>query len=109
MIWILGRSRSEWMIRGSTPTHTFTVPFETDTIDELHIVYSQNGIVKVKKTKEDCKLKDRKIETTLSQEDTLQFTDAYVHIQLRVVREGVVFSSRVLAIPVGRCLEDEVI
>ena len=27
---------------GSTPKHTFTLPFETDLIQELKITYSQN-------------------------------------------------------------------
>lgn len=97
------------MIRGSTPTHTFRVPFDTSTIDELHLIYSTNGKVRVRKTKEDCILKDNTIEVMLTQDDTLKLTEAFVNIQLRVVRDGVVFSSRALAVPVGKCLEDEVI
>ena len=97
------------MIRGTTATHTFTVPFDVSTIDALSVAYSQNGKLKVRKTKDDCVLKNNTISVTLSQHDTLMFTDSQVSIQLKVSRSGVVMASKIVMIPVDRCLDCEVL
>ncbi|MBR5835593.1 MAG: hypothetical protein IKY66_05450 [Bacteroidales bacterium] len=96
------------MIRGTTPTHSFTLPINVDTIDEIHIIYSQNGRVKVRKTKKDCAMWDNKVELKLSQNETLNFTHAPVQMQVRIMRQDTVMASKVFTLNCGKCLENEV-
>ena len=49
------------MIRGTTPTHIFTIPFDTSQVDELRISYAQNDVEKIVKTKEQCTLNGNKL------------------------------------------------
>lgn len=96
------------MIRGTTPTHTFIVPFDVSTIDDIRIIYSQNGKVRLKKTMKDCEMSGNKIEVVLSQEDTLKFVHTTVSLQVRVMRSGTVLASKIVNVNCDRCLENEV-
>ena len=98
------------MIRGTTPTHTFTLPISVDDVDKIRIIYAQGG-VKIIKTNADCTMEGKTVTTTLTQEDTLSLSsDTAVQIQLRVLtREGEALVSDVYRIRPGVCLEDEVI
>ena len=100
------------MIRGSTPTHEFTVPFETKSIEKLEISYAQNDIVLFTKHKEDCILDGYTVTLSLTQEETLLF-DAekrYVQIQMRVKTGGEEVSiSEIITVEIKKALFDEVI
>ena len=37
------------MIQGTTPTHTFTIPFDVSLIKELKVVYAQQGEIVLEK------------------------------------------------------------
>lgn len=77
------------MIRGTTPIHTFELPFLTEKIKSLSIAYAQRNNVLVRKTEEDCSLSKNTISVMLSQEDTLKFSDNYiVEIQIKVMDEN---------------------
>lgn len=100
------------MIRGSTPTHEFNIPFDTSLIEKLEIVYAQNDKVVFQKNTEDCTLDGQTIYVTLSQEETIKF-DCYkrsVQIQLRVktTDERVVISN-LMSVDLQKCLFDGVI
>lgn len=97
------------MIRGTTPTHTFTLPLDVDTIDEVHIIYSQLGEVKIRKTKKDCVMCGNKISLKLSQCETLKFIHTSVDLQIRILRQGTVLASKVFRLNCDKCLENEVI
>lgn len=99
------------MIRGSTPTHIFTVPIDTKLLTCVHIVYAQNDTVVLVKHTEDCELDGYKITTTLTQEETFLFDcSKNVQIQLRLkTNDNTVLSSEVMTVYVGKCLENEVI
>lgn len=99
------------MIRGTTPLHTFELPFPTDEIKEVHIIYLQNESEVLVKTKKDCEFNENLIQTELSQEDTFLFDDKYpVEIQMRVLTyRGKVLNSVVTTIDCYRCLESEVL
>jgi hypothetical protein len=72
------------MIRGTTPTHTFSLPFDANTISKLSIAYAQGGTVKIEKALEDCTISGNEIETRLTEEDTLKLNaNAQVEIQIR--------------------------
>ena len=98
------------MIRGTTPTHIFRLPFETSALKEVRIIYSQNDEqILVKKTA-DCELNDNTISVTLTQEDTFKFDcTKCVQIQVRILTlEGQALASSIKHIKVDKCLDREV-
>lgn len=99
------------MRRGTTPTHIFTVPFDTSMVSKVRVVYSQDTTPVIVKETEDCTLKGNEISVKLSQEDTLAFDySKFVNIQIRVLTLGNdALTSDVIMIPIGRCLDDEVL
>jgi hypothetical protein len=76
------------MIRGTTPTHIFNLPFDTALIDKIKITYAQNGVVVLTKEKADCKIDGNAVTVRLTQEDTLKFDASRVQIQVRVLTTG---------------------
>lgn len=99
------------MIRGTTPTHTFNIPFYASDIEVVKIIYSQNDNILFTKNTEDCLRTAKSIVVKLEQEDTYLFDHNYpVQIQLRVkLTNGDVRSTNVIYVPVGKCLDDEVL
>ena len=99
------------MRKGTTPTHTFVLPFSVDMIAAARIVYAQNGAVLFVKTGDDLTMEGNKIETKLTQAETMVcHGDGYIEIQLRVrTTDGEVMASDIERVYVGRCLGDEVL
>lgn len=100
------------MIRGTTPTHTFTIPIDVSQIADLRVSYAQCENEIITKTKEDCVfLSGKIISVTLTQEDTFKFDcSKQVKVQVRILTvEGVVVSSKVKLLTVEQCLNDEVL
>lgn len=83
------------MIRGTTPTHTFTFnTLDPSTFKVLNIYYAQQGVELLQKNKDDCTFNFKETEdgtlylasVTLTQEETKMFKPKYkVKIQLRVL------------------------
>ena len=77
------------MIRGTTPTLLYNLPFSASLIKsaEITIKYVDNfKKVLILKTLEDCELGETTISTRLTQEETLQFpAPASVLVQLRIL------------------------
>ena len=99
------------MIRGSTPTHIFTLPFGVETVKTVEITYAQNEEVKLKKTDVDCVLEGSTVSVKLTQEDTFKFDEKpLVKIQIRVLTlDGDVIPSEIMYATVKECLSDEVL
>lgn len=99
------------MIRGTTPTHTFTLPFDVSLIKKIKIIYAQGGEQKFCKRKEDCILDGRTVQTTLTQEETFLLDCKWlVEIQVRVLTVGEdVLASLPMTATVGKCLDSEVL
>lgn len=99
------------MIRGTTPTHEFTIPFDTEQVEKVRIIYVQGGVERFVKTEVDCTMAGKVISCRLTQEDTLSLTsDNCVEIQLRVLTvAGDAFASQIMKAHVCACLEDEVL
>lgn len=99
------------MIRGTTPTHRFYLPFGRDEIRALRVTYAQHGEVVLVCEGDDCRIEDGMVELLLTQEQTLRFgADAPVQIQLRVLTDkGEAYASRILIAQVGECLDGEVL
>ena len=99
------------MIRGTTPTHNFDIPFDTSMVKEVKVIYAQNDVVILEKRTEDCQLNGNTISVTLTQEDTFKFDcKKHVEIQVRILaNNGEVFSSIPHKVGVAKCLDKEVL
>lgn len=99
------------MIRGTTPTHIFELPFDTSELTEIRIIYAQNDTMVLKKTEEDCTLVGSIIKVRLTQEETMRFVHCdMVQIQLHVLTvtdDSLV--SYVHKVPAYQLLNDEVL
>lgn len=75
--------------QGTTPTHSFKLPFPASVVQIARFVYSQNGTVKIIRDSREGKaeiLEDGSVITTLTQDDTYGLTkDAPVKLLLRVL------------------------
>lgn len=96
------------MYRVTTPTHTFKLPFEANTIDKLILTYKQNGRIVLEKNKEDVTLIDNKIVVVLTQEETKLFEPQKAFVQLRVKADDAVMASKAIVFYVSDVLNDEV-
>lgn len=99
------------MIRGTTPTHTFNIPFDTSLVDEVKITYAQDDEIIFFKSTSDCTLEGTTISVTLTQEDTFRFDcKKSVEIQIRILTlGGDVLTSIPEKVRVGKCLDNEVL
>lgn len=101
------------MIRGTTPVLEFTLPFDTDLLEEAYVTISQRGAVVIEKSIDECTLKRDMLSVRLSQEETLELIaqrNLRTEIQLRVLtRDGEALASNIETVDVGRILKDGVI
>ena len=99
------------IIRGTTPTHTFTLPINRELCDKVRIIYSQ-GDTPIKVEGERLKfLSDNTVSCTLTQAETLSLDCAKpCDIQVRILtKDGSAPASDIIRKSVGRCLDDEVL
>lgn len=99
------------MIRGTTPTHIFRLPFSVLAIQDVRVIYAQRDEQILVKETADCTLEGNRISVTLTQEDTFKFDHSKcVQIQVRVsTAGGQALASQIKLIDVDKCLDDEVI
>lgn len=99
------------MIRGTTPTHTFKLPFDTSNVQNAAVIYAQNDAVLFEKQAKDCAMQGDEISVTLTQEETLKFDCHYnAQIQIRVLTTGgQALASGVYVVDVAKCLSNEVL
>ena len=99
------------MIKGTTPTHIFTLPVDAETIKTIRIIYAQGGIERVTKGNEHCSLDGNRVECRLTQEDTFTFQEGEcVEVQVRVLlNTGEALASQVMRVHCRECLSDEVL
>lgn len=98
------------MMRGTTPTHVFTLPFETSLISKFRIIYAQGKKRILVKENEDCTFRGNTVTVRLSQVETFLFDHMkHVEIQLRALTTGGdVLNSKIMMARPDRCLDDEV-
>ena len=104
------------MTRGTTPTHTFTLPDDltSATISALYITYAQGSKTVLEKTLSDVTINGGVITCTLTQADTLKFEVLDQHcgcdkvaIQVRMkTSDGTAMASDIMRIPVMDVLKD---
>lgn len=99
------------LYKGTTPIHIFVLPFDTNTIENVVITYSQKNNIVFEKRKDDCIFENNTITVNLSQEETLKFERSYnVEIQVRVrTYDDVAYASLIYEEPIRPCLNEEVI
>lgn len=104
------------MTRGTTPTHTFTLPdnLKTATLSALYITYAQGSKTVLEKTLSDVTIKNGVIICTLTQADTLKFEVLDKHcgcdkvaIQVRMkTSDSVAMASDIMSVPIRDILKD---
>lgn len=99
------------MIRGTTPTHVYTLPFETALLRELKIIYAQADKILFEKLAKHCEMTEKTASVTLTQEETFSFDCKLpVQIQVRALTvDGVSLASSIMLISVEKCLDNEVL
>ena len=99
------------MIRGTTPTLEFTLPFETSEIAEAFVTLAQKDTVIIDKALSDCKCDARMLSVRLTQEETLKLTcDCKTDIQVRVrTKAGDALASNIIKVDTDKILKDGVI
>lgn len=99
------------MIRGTTPTLEFTIPFDTSELAEAFVTLSQNDTIILDKALDDCKCDARKLSVRLSQEETLKLScDCTTDIQVRVrTKAGDALASDIVKVDTDKILKDGVI
>ena len=105
------------MKRGTTPTFTFNLPFDTSLLLRAYITVKyrkDNNTEILEKTLSDCKKYDNILAVTLSQEETLKFqSGTKAEIELRVVYNNgngeSAEASPIYTIEVDRILKEGVI
>lgn len=104
------------MTRGTTPTHTFTLPDDltSATISTLYITYAQHGTTVLEKTLDDVTINDGVIICTLTQAETLAFEVLDKHcgcdkvgVQVRLkTSDGVAMASDIVYVTIMDILKD---
>lgn len=99
------------MRQGTTPTHTFEIPFEKALIKNAKVVYSQNEEIIFSKGMDECNIEDGKISVKLTQQDTFLFkpkTNVYIQLRILTQNDDALVSEEIVT-SVARCLDDEVL
>lgn len=95
------------MIRGTTPTLTFKLPFDCADIDILNISFAQYSTVVLEKDLYDCDVNGNEIRLTLTEDDTLKFASGeHAEIQIRVGIGEQRLASQIMKMGVERVLKD---
>lgn len=99
------------MIRGTTPTLEFMLPFDTSMLAEAYVTLSQNMQVVLNKELADCTCDGRKISVKLTQAETLLLQcDIKTEIQIRCrTHDDDALASDIISVDTGRILKDGVI
>lgn len=99
------------MIRGTTPTLEFIIPFDTSWLAEAYVTLSQRGTVVIDKPLEECTCNENKLTVRLTQEETLKLQcDCITEIQIRArTLAGDALASNIIRESTERILKDGVI
>ena len=96
------------MIRGTTPTFVFTLPFTCTEFTVCNIAFAQAGKVVLEKELSDCNITGKKITVTLSEVETLMFdcNKGIVEIQIRGGIGATRIASEIMTTSVRRILKE---
>lgn len=97
------------MYRGTTPTFTFKLPIDADTITAASVMFRQPGREPMEKTLADCTLDGQTLTCSLTEDETLSLQALTLYpleIQLRVGVGSARMASQIFSVPVERILKD---
>ena len=96
------------MYRGTTPTITFTLPFDGSRITALNLCFTQQGEVVLEKALGACKLERNTLQVSLTEQETLLFDakKGMADMQLRIGCGDARMASNIMQISVERILKD---
>lgn len=96
------------MRRGTTPTISFTLPFDSSVISEIWLTIAQRSKEVLTKKKADMKIDGSMVSVQLTQQETLALDDyADIEIQARLkTTGGEAFASNILRVSVDAILKD---
>ena len=100
------------MIRGTTPSYTFTFPFAVSTLSTLYISFGQAmDEIAISKSLTDCTVDGNSVTVSLTQSDTLALSaDRPVFIQIRAKdTDGIAYASDMAKINLGDVIKEGVI
>lgn len=99
------------MIRGTTPTLRFVIPFDTSELSCVNVAISQAKKLVLEKEINSCELEGNIILCPLTQEDTLLLRcNVLTEVQLRIKKtNGQALASEIYETSVERILKDGVI
>ena len=99
------------IVRGTTPTHTFTLPMDCGELQSIRVVYAQGEATRIKKEAADLTCEGKSVRCTLTQAETLSLSaDMRCEIQVRALTaDGIALAGRIIREDVGRCLDNEVL
>lgn len=99
------------MIRGTTPTLEFMLPFDVGTLSDAYITMVQNRKVVLEKCISDCECTGNCLRVKLTQEETLKLNCVHrVEIQIRAKTiTGDAIASEIITADAERILKDGVI
>lgn len=97
--------------RGTTPSVSAELPFDTSELEEAYLSFAQNGRTVFEKDISDMELSGETLTVRLSQADSLKLSAAYTtQIQLRCVfPDGSAAASEIVTVSTGAILKDGVI
>lgn len=99
------------MIRGTTPTLEFELPFDTSQLTEAFVTLSQNDEIVIDKPLSACKCGGNTLTVKLTQDETLQLDctcDTEIQVRAKTL-EGDALASNIIRVDTGRILKDGVI
>lgn len=77
------------LIRGTTPTYQFELPFQINLIKTAFVTFAQGEQIIVNRELTECQCEVNTLEITLTQKETLAFnTNDPIQIQIRVLDKG---------------------
>lgn len=97
------------MIRGTTPSLRFELPFEAADIDEGFITIAQKGRPNLDIPISRCTAEGNVLTLDLTQEETLRLRPALAELQLRVKTDERVLASEIITFDVGAILKEGMI
>lgn len=98
------------MRRLTTPTHSFTLPFDESVVSKFLLSYVQDDQIVLEKTKDEVLIDGNVWSVMLSQEETKKFKPGAARAQIRVLtHDGKALASDVFQFAVAQVLNEVVL
>lgn len=99
------------IVRGTTPTHDFELPYQKEFVNDIRISYVQNNQEILTKSLEECSLVGNVLSVDLTQEDTFLFLPKWnveIEIKIQLFNKKVVKSEDTIELRVVDTVNKEV-